>query len=198
GEAIQRIAPPANILQLHVNTASAEGTLEGLTRIYTEIAGKLERGDALSAAEKHYIGYDAVQLMPIHPTVEFEGGPHFWHLQDEDATNDIITVSLMCPDMTNWGYDILLCAMNAVNPTALGSKRPDELIDFIAALHNFPGQPIKVILDVVYGHIDNQALPLLNQRFFAGANMYGQNVNFRDPVVRALLLEMQRATMTLA
>ena len=35
-------------------------------------------------------------------------------------------------------------------------------------------------------------LPLLNSYWFRGPNMYGQDVNQQHPVVRALMLEMQR------
>ncbi|MDX1656114.1 MAG: glucosylglycerol hydrolase, partial [Candidatus Competibacteraceae bacterium] len=80
----------------------------------------------------------------------------------------------------------------------LRTARPDEYVDFVATLHNFPTGPIRYILDVVFGHNDNQAVPLLNRHFFAGANMYGQNNNFRHPVVRAILLEMQRRKVDLS
>jgi hypothetical protein len=82
--------------------------------------------------------------------------------------------------------------MATVNPALLESGRPDELVDLAAALHTFPGKPKKLILDVVFGHSDNQGLGILNHHFFAGPNMYGQNINYRHPVVRAMLLEMQR------
>ncbi len=190
-DGMPRVQAPTNILQLHVGTASAGGTLAGLARVYEEIARKVRAGEALAPGEEVYVGYDAVQLMPIAPTIEYESGPGFWHSSGEPSAGTI-TVTLRRPDMTNWGYDVPLFAMSAINPALLESGRPDELVDFIAALHNFPGRPIEVIFDVVYGHIDNQALPLLNEHFFASAGMYGQNVNFQDPVVRALLLEMQR------
>ena len=93
--------------------------------------------------------------------------------------------------MINWGYDVMTLGSPAVQSTLLGSKRPSEFVDFIATLHNFP-EPIQLILDVVYGHTDNQTLPLMNHHFFAGPNMYGQNLQYRHPVVRAMLLEMQR------
>jgi hypothetical protein len=82
--------------------------------------------------------------------------------------------------------------MAAINPSLLETDRPDELVDLAAALHNFPGGPKKLILDVVYGHSDNQGLRGLSHHYFAGPNMYGQNLNYRNPVVRAILLEMQR------
>ncbi len=103
-----------------------------------------------------------------------------------------MTVELRRPDMTNWGYDIITVASPAPNPAVLGSKRPDELVDFIATLHNFPGKPIKILFDIVYGHADNQSLPLLNKHYIAGPGMYGQNLDYRQPMVRAILLEMQR------
>lgn len=188
-EGIPRISTPTNILQIHVNTASEEGTLAGLTRIYNTIAEKIRNDDPLTPAEQNYIGYDAVQLMPIEPTIELEAGPAFWQ---EEKSDGGLTVTLLKPHQTNWGYDVVLLGSPSTNPAVLGSKRPDELLDFIAALHNFPVKPIMFMLDIVYGHIDNQALPILNDYFFAGANMYGQNVRFSHPVVRAMLLEMMR------
>jgi hypothetical protein len=180
---------PANILQIHVSTASPEGTLAGLTHIYGRIAAKLEAGELLTPAEQNYIGYDAIQLMPIEPTIEFEAGEPFW--QPIDQQEDTVTVRLTLPTMTNWGYDVMTLGSPAVQATLLGSKRPSEFVDFITTLHNFP-QPIRLILDVVYGHTDNQTLPLINHHFFAGPNMYGQNLQYRHPIVRAMLLEMQQ------
>ena len=49
-----------------------------------------------------------------------------------------------------------------------------------------------LIFDVVYGHSDNQGLKALNPHYFAGPNMYGQNLDYRNPAVRAIMLEMQR------
>jgi hypothetical protein len=94
--------------------------------------------------------------------------------------------------MTNWGYDVVIAGSAAINPVLLETGRPDELVDFAAVLHTFPGKPIQLIFDVVFGHADNQALPLLEPPFFSGPNMYGQNLNYRSPLVRAMLLEMQR------
>jgi len=189
-DGVPRIGPPCNILQIHINTASTDGTLAGLTARYRAIADKVRRNEPLTPAEQNYVEYDAVQLMPIEPTIVFETGPPFWEMNAADGED--VHVTLRQPDMTNWGYDVLTVASPAPNPCVLGSKRPDELVDFIATLHNFPGRPIKVVLDVVYGHTDNQTLPLLHRHYFAGANMYGQNLNYTHPMVRAMLLEMQR------
>jgi hypothetical protein len=191
-DGVHRIGPPANILQIHPHTASAPGTLAGLADLYRTISHKLRSGQPLTPAEENYIGYDAVQLMPIEPTIVYEVGPPFWEMEDDDPTANEVRVVLRRPDTSNWGYDIVISASPAVNPTVLGSRRPDELVDLIATLHNFPDKPIKVLFDIVYGHADNQALPLLNGHFFAGSGMYGQEMNFRHPVVRAILLEMQR------
>ncbi|NBC19003.1 MAG: hypothetical protein GVY18_17010 [Bacteroidetes bacterium] len=189
-DGVPRITAPVNMLEIHPGTASADGTLAGLRAIYAEIARKRRAGEPLTPAEQHYVGYDAIQLMPIEPIIEHEAGSTFWDVtQDAD---DAVTVTLRRPDMTNWGYDVITLASPAVNPVYLRSGRPDELVDLIATLHTFPERPIKVVLDVVYGHGDNQSLRLMNRHFFAGANMYGQNLNYRHPVVRAILLEMQR------
>ena len=189
-DGVARILPPVNILQLHVGTATASGTLGGLADQYRRLAARLAAGTPLTPAEKPYIGYDALQLMPIEPTIEYESGPIFWTVVAQSA--DRLTVDLRRPDTINWGYDVVVAGSSAINPVYLGTGRPDELLDLLVTLHTFPGRPIQLILDVVYGHIDNQGLALLDPAFFAGANMYGQNVAYRHPMVRALLLEMQR------
>lgn len=188
-----RIAPPQNILQLHVGTASAAGTLEGLTEIYRHIADKLKNDISLTPAEENYVGYDAVQLLPLEPVAEDQapGTPGFMSW-DESLDSACIEIHLRKPNTQNWGYDTVLHGSAATNPALLGSLRPDELIDFIATLHNFPTGPIQVIYDLVYGHTDNQAKDLLQQYFLQGPNMYGQDINHQNPTVRAILLEMQR------
>jgi len=212
-----RLPPAAHILQLHTRTASAAGTIQGLTRIYRVLADKIRNGQPLAVEEQPYAGYDAIQLLPIEPTIEYESGQHFWRALDEpepgaavDPTapptgvgeepgagpaipaEGPVTVALRRPDMTNWGYDILIHASSAINPAVLETGRPDELVDLAVTLHTFPERPIKLIFDVVYGHADNQSVGLISRHFFAGPNMYGQDIAFRHPVVRALMLEMQR------
>ncbi len=176
-----RVSAPVHMLEIHVPTATAEGTLAALSERYRAIAASSSpAGDAVS-------GYEAVQLMPIEPTILFEEGAPFW---DESEVSG--TVRIQRPDTTNWGYDVITVASPAPNPTLLRSGRPDELLDFVTTMHTLPTGPVKVVFDVVYGHADNQALKLLNRHYFAGANMYGQNLNYTHPVVRAILLEMQR------
>lgn len=188
-DGVIQVPTPAHILQMHVSTASAEGSLAGLTRIYQRLAAKLVAGETLTAAEQNYVGYDAVQLLPIEPTIEFRGEP-FW--ASDDATALEQTITLRKSDTQNWGYDIVISGMAATNPSILESLRPDELIEFIETLHTFPTGPIRLIYDIVYGHADNQAQELQNGRYLKGPNMYGQDVNHQNPTVRAILLEMQR------
>ncbi|MFZ5492105.1 MAG: glucosylglycerol hydrolase [Pseudomonadota bacterium] len=189
------VEPSVNLLEIHPSTACAETSLAGLTRIFAGIARKLSDGEPLTPFEQCYAGYDGVQLMPIEPTVTFETGPPFFEIADDHPGTDSARVTLRRPMATNWGYDVVVSAMSAVNPRLLESSRPDELVDFIATLHTFPGHPIKVVFDLVYGHADNQALSLLNRHFLTGPNMYGQNINYRHPVVRAILLEMAARKM---
>ncbi|MEB3210995.1 MAG: glucosylglycerol hydrolase, partial [Leptolyngbyaceae bacterium] len=207
-DGVIRVHPPSNILQLHVNTASPNSYLSGLTEVYQRIAKKIENNQELTAPEQNFIGYDAVQLLPVEPTVEYRGehelGHGFFMLRESDMgemdpeTEGIehepgdVKVTLKKPDTQNWGYDIVIFGCSATDPSVLETLRPDELVEFIETLHNFPDQPIQVIYDVVYGHADNQAIDLLNGRFLKGPNMYGQDVNHQNPTVRAILLEMQR------
>lgn len=184
-DGIPRIPAPLHMLEIHVPTATAEGTLAALTDYLTEAVSAPHP----TAFQQACRDYDAVQLMPIEPTILFEEGEEFWV---EEWTDEGTIVHLHRPYTTNWGYDVITAASPAPNPALLATGRPDELLQFITAMHTLREHPVKVVLDVVYGHADNQALALLNRHFFAGANMYGQNLNYRHPVVRAVLLEMLR------
>lgn len=185
-----KLGPAMNILQIHVPTATQGMTLASLTRHYEMLGERARDGALAEAADRIFLGYDAVQLLPVEPTTVYETGPPFW--RDLDRGASALSAELRRPDTTNWGYDVVVAGMAAVNPALLETGRPDELVDLAAALHNFPTGPKKLILDVVFGHADNQGLDALNAHFFAGPNMYGQNLAFRNPVVRAILLEMQR------
>jgi hypothetical protein len=84
-----------------------------------------------------FMGYDAVQLLPVEPTTVYETGPDFWQEQDGRRR---WCVDLLRPNTTNWGYDVVISGMAAVNPVLLESRPPDELIDLAAVLHNFPAK----------------------------------------------------------
>lgn len=187
-----RIQPPANILQIHPGTATAEKTLAGLTRLFQETAEKLTQGEALTPREENLLSYEAIQLMPIEPVIEYEEEMPFWNEFSGPGDAEEKEIRLKKPDITNWGYDVVISGSAAVNPALLSSGRPGEFLELIETLHTFPTGPIRLILDIVYGHTDNQALGLLDPAFLAGPNMYGQNLDYTNPMVRAILLEMQK------
>ena len=173
-ENIPRVGDPQNILQLHVGTATKEGTLAGLTSLYQGIANKIVMSQPLTPAEQNYVGYDAVQLLPTEPTIEFrdEYSPESEFFCFVGEKDDILEIELNKPHTQDWGYDVPILGSSATNPALLGSLRPDEVVDFIATLHNFPTGPIQVIYDLVYGHADNQSELLLSRQFLKGPNMY--------------------------
>jgi len=188
-----RIGPSANMLEIHTATATMDGSIRSLAKRYQQIAAAIKNGDTPSADEKNLLGFDAVQLMPIDPVIEHPENHTFWNpIQTPSKNGDEITVRLRKPSVINWGYDIVIFGSAAINPSILSTGRPHELLELIETLHNFPNQPIKVILDVVYGHADNQGLDVLPEEFFAGPNMYGLNIDFKNPLVRSMILEMQR------
>lgn len=187
---VHKFGPANSILQIHVPTATASVSIAGLTRHIETLAERVRSGADLEPADRIFLGYDAIQLLPVEPTTVYEAGPDFWTEVSSDDGH--VVAEIRRPDTTNWGYDVVISGMAAVNPSLLETSRPDELIDLAAALHLFPGAPKKLIFDVVYGHSDNQGLRALSHHYFAGPNMYGQNLNYRQPVVRAILLEMQR------
>ncbi|MCG6885042.1 MAG: hypothetical protein LJE62_14930, partial [Silicimonas sp.] len=190
GDTPHKFGPPSNILQIHVPTATAGGTLASLTRHYQRLAERVSRDLPLEPADQLFLGYDAIQLLPVEPTTVYETGPDFW--SETSGAECRVTVDLLRPDTTNWGYDVVISGMATVNPVLLESGRPDELVDLATALHTFPTKPKMLIFDVVFGHSDNQGIRALNGHFFAGPNMYGQNLDYQNPAVRAILLEMQR------
>lgn len=205
-EEIPRVPAPTNILQLHVGTATAEGTFEGLARTVRGIATKVSAGEDLTPYERSFLGYDAVQLLPVEPTIEYRDDyspiSDFFDFSDPDLDElpnnsdlplvDEVAVSIRDPITQDWGYDVPILGSSAFNAAVLDSLRPDEAIEAIAAFHEFPTGPIQVIFDLVYGHADNQAELLLNRQFMKGPNMYGQDLNHQSPTVRAIFLEMQR------
>ncbi len=200
-DGLPRVQSPASMLEIHSGTASADGTFAGLNEIYRGIAKKTEARQELETWEQAYIEYDAVQLMPIEPTILYEGGPHYWepvNLAESGAIEEArdktgsVSVRLRRPDGINWGYDSMIAGSPAPQPSYLRSGRPHELLDLIETLHSFPGKPIMVVLDVVYGHLDNQSMDLMNRKFFAGPNMYGQDFRYQDPMVRTFIMEMLR------
>lgn len=188
----RRIGHPVNLLELHVQTATRQGTLHSLKERFSQIAYKIEHDRKLTPDEKNLTAFDAVELMPIDPVIEHPEHHSFWYpVQTPKTDGEELTVRLRRPSVLNWGYDVPIFGSAAMNPSLLSTGRPDELLELIEALHTFPA-PIKVVLDVVYGHADNAALEVLPDAFFAGPNMYGQDLQFRHPLVRAILLEMLR------
>ena len=113
---------------------------------------------------------------------------------DRTRRTEQVTVGVSRPDQTNWGYDVVVSAFSAANPALLETGRPDELVDFIAACHAMP-DPIRVVFDVALGHADDAAAALLPEPFFEGPGMYGLHLNYRQPVVRAMILALQRRKM---
>lgn len=188
-----RVQPSTNLLEIHPGTATLEGSLGSLAQRYKQIADAIKDGRELAPDEQNLLGFDGIQLMPVDPVIEHPTEHRFWKLIQPPSTNNSeITVSLRKPSVINWGYDIAIFGSAAVNPSILSNGRPHELLDLIETLHTFPNGAIKIVIDVVYGHSDDQGLTVLPEEFFAGPNMYGQNINFKNPLVRAILLEMQR------
>jgi len=184
-----RFGPPSHVLQVHVGTATHGGTLADLVDLYAALADKVRSGQEPTPAEKAFLGYDAVQLLPVEPVIENPTDPPRFELTG--AGTDA-AARLRPPNTIDWGYDTTIFGSAAVSPSLLRSGRPDELVDLAVVLHTFPGMPIRLVLDVVFGHADSQALELLPPTWFLGPNMYGTDLDFREPTVRALLLEMQR------
>ena len=203
-------------LEIHVQTATSEGTLAALTRMYRSIGQKIQTAidegsgssfEYLSPAEQNFVGYDSIELMPEVPQAERNSrgtGEFFTILQDGERE---LEVRLKKPNIQGWGYDVVIYGTAAVNPSLLETCRPDEFLEFIETLHTMPHKPIGLCLDSVLGHADFQGGQLLatydkpspsddikytHSQYLKGSNMYGRDVNYGHPVIRAILLEMYR------
>ena len=195
-DGLPRVDPAVSMLEIHPGTATESGSLAGLARRYREIGRKQRAGEALTPAERNFVGYDAIQLMPVEPLTQRYGAHNFFDPEefDRERDHDTVEIRVSRPEMINWGYDIVISAFAAPNPSVLETGRPDELVDFIAACHTLP-EPIKIVFDIALGHADNGAIPLLADAFFEGPGMYGQHLDYKEPTVRAILLELQRRKM---
>ncbi len=192
-----RIAASTNLLEIHTGTATIDGTLQSLSRRYRQIASDIANNEDISAEDMNLVGFDAIELMPVNPVIEHPEHHKFWSvIQTPDANGSEITVHLRKPTVQNWGYDTPIFGAGAINPSILSTGRPHELLTLIETLHNFPSGPIKIVADLVYGHADNQALDILPKQFFAGPNMYGQNIDYKNPLIRAIMLELLRRKMS--
>ncbi|MFD1600742.1 glucosylglycerol hydrolase [Halobellus rarus] len=191
-DGLPRIEPATSMLEIHPGTATDRGSLAGLAAVYESI-GEAQRGDGdLDAWQRNFVGYDALQLMPVEPLTESEDSHTFWRV--EAATEGELRATVARPEPLNWGYDIVVSAFSAPNPGLLESGRPDELVDFIAACHRLP-RPIKVVFDVALGHADDRGAELLADRFVLGPGMYGKHLDYTEPTARAAFLELQRRKM---
>lgn len=211
-------------LEIHPETATEEGTLQALTKIYQTITEKINKNiknndkniyTNLTPAELNFIGFDTIELTPEVPPVERENtdssSGEFFKIISTDKNR--ITVALKKPDISNWGYDTPIIGTAAINPSILKTNRPHEFIEFVETIHNMPDKPIQLAFDAVLGHCDFQGARLLrtfdqiskypedlkymNSAYFKGPNMYGRDINFDKPEVRAILLEMYKRKIDL-
>lgn len=204
-------------LEIHTETATDEGTLEALTRRYRRIgqriqanidAGERDIYAGLSPADLNFVGFDTIELTPEVPPAEREAvvsetGEFFQIL---DQAGDQVTALVKHPNISNWGYDTPVLGSAAVNPSILATLRPNEFLAFIETIHALPGRPIQLCIDSVLGHCDFQGARLLetfeqpsddrtnlkyvNSKYLRGPNMYGRDIDFTEPHVKAILLEL--------
>ncbi|MBB6645626.1 glucosylglycerol hydrolase [Halobellus ruber] len=191
-DGVPRVDPATSMLEIHPGTATERGSLAGLADRYGAIGEKRRAGEDLAAWERNFVGYDAIQLMPVEPLTESRTGHDFW--SETGRADGELVARVARPDQINWGYDIVVSAFSAPNPALLESGRPDELVDFIAACHALP-EPIKVVFDIALGHADDRGAELLSDRYVLGPGMYGKHLDYTEPTVRAVILELQRRKM---
>ncbi|MFC6794588.1 glucosylglycerol hydrolase [Halobaculum halobium] len=191
-DGLPRVDPATSMVEIHPGTATGRGSLAGLADFVAGVGEAERTGGSLTPFQETIAGYDAVQLMPVEPLTERTDDPGYWRGLARDG--DAATASVARPDKVNWGYDVVVRAFSAPNPSILETGRPDELVDVIAAFHTLP-DPVKVVFDVALGHADDGGLRVLPDRFFHGPGMYGQHLDYLDPWVRAHVLDLQRRKM---
>ena len=73
-----KVKKPANILEIHIPTASEGGTLSHLSDFYKKMKQNIDNQGIVSDFEKAFLGYDAIELMPLQALSEHENKPPFW------------------------------------------------------------------------------------------------------------------------
>ena len=206
-------------LEIHPETATESGSFAGLTQRYRTIGQKMQQNidkgvediyAGLSTADLNFVAFDTIELTPEVPpsereAIRLEAGEFF---QPDPAEDGIIHVRLKHPNISNWGYDTPIVGSAAVNPSLLSTLRPNEFLEFVETLHTMPGRPIQLCIDSVLGHCDFQGARLLesfdrpvgversddpryiHSTWLRGPNMYGRDLDFSNPYVQAILLEL--------
>ena len=206
-------------LEIHPETATEAGTFAALTRRYRTIGQKIQQNiddgtediyAGLSTADLNFVCFDTIELTPEVPpsereAVRLEAGEFF---QPKTTNGATVTVQLKHPDISNWGYDTPIVGSAAINPSILSTLRPNEFLEFVETLHTMPGRPIQLCIDSVLGHCDFQGARLLesfdrpageersddpryiHSTWLRGPNMYGRDLDFSNPFVQAILLEL--------
>lgn len=186
-----RMGPPGPVLEVHVGTATHGGTLADLAELYRGLGEKVRAGAPLSPAERAFVGYDAVQLLPLEPVPEDRTRPPRFEAFEAPEDGDTVFAALRFERGAQWGFDAPLFGAAALQPALLRSGRPDELVDLSAALHTFPGKPMGLFLDLRLAPVHPQGAALLPDGFVEGPQDALEPA-LGHPMVRALLLEMQR------
>ncbi len=185
---IKRLDAPKHILEIHIPTATEGGTIADLNSFYKNIFTKNATNQGLTNLEMALSAYDALELMPLQAQLDVENSEVKWQIMSQENGHAKIKIST-APLTQNWGYDIVIAGSCSVNTYLLKNQRPNELLHFIETCH---ANETKIILDVVYGHADNPSVKCLDSTFIAGDGMYGKTLHYKQPMVRAILLEMQR------
>ena len=125
-EMVSRIPPPVNMMEVHVPIATSEGTIASLTRMLQDIAAKIRAGAQLTPAQTVWLDYDAIQLMPLHPTVHFESAPPVFVVH-ADASSMLDSVVMWgCREPQHWGGSTTLSSVGVPPSTRwcwrLGSR----------------------------------------------------------------------------
>ena len=120
------------------------------------IAGTLRGGRSESGHkpvftpyEESFLGFDAVQLMPVEPVIEQREFHRFWKVEPVPGEPEAIRAHTRKPAVINWGYDIPLFGSAAINPSLLQTGRPHEFLELSETFHTMPDRPVKVVLDLV-------------------------------------------------
>lgn len=137
-----RLGPPGPVLELHVGTATHGGTVADLAALFEGLAEKIRAGQAPTPAERAFLGFDAVQLLPLEPVPEDRAQPPRFEAFEARGDQATVHAALRFGHSVQWGFDAPLFGASALEPSLLRSGRPDELVRLAEALHGFPGKPI--------------------------------------------------------
>jgi hypothetical protein len=123
GPEVHKFGPPTNILQVHVPTATAGGTIASLTRHVPAPRRTRRPTCRWNRRTSCFWAMTRCSFCRWSRPRSTRPGPISGRNFRRDSEMPL-PVDLLRPDTTNWGYDVVIAGMAAREPGAAGNRPP--------------------------------------------------------------------------